>query len=458
MGLNNFGQVQWVKKYGKSKFEYLNNGFISRAFYKQGNSIYYAGCVRDSNNKQTGVLLKFNLNGDTLWQNIYKDANEDVIPQMVTGSVDNGFLITGFFQGADSPSMLIKTDSNGKELWRKKISKITPNVSDGKAIVQDSVSKNIIIVGYQYQGVVSNYDHILVTDSLGNNVIRMNYTNVGGVYLDLIQTKDKKFVAVGRQYYTETIGGSNTMKPFIIKFDINPLKVIWRIDGFDKQGLYNGFSCLNELNNGDLLIAGYYDSLQRVLNGPNNQPGNILTRFTRITSSGTIISNSYYNYKYNNTITANAQWVTHSNPTKDGGWVAAIEETNFPNPNPFFFVKYDPNGCDSSVSHCATLNAVGLPNVGLDYARPDIAVWPNPADDVINFELQSLDNYKNLNGNGDLYFQILNSVGQKLKEEKIIPQEKNIAIKINDLPEGVYLLNLKTNNLVTVSSTFIINR
>jgi hypothetical protein len=126
MELNTTGQIQWIKKYGSNKFLYLNNPIITKWFYKHSNNFYHAGCVRDSlTNKQVGVLLKFNLNGDTLWQKIYRstDSLEDVIPQQVTASVDGGFLITGFFQnwGAHSSTlMIIKTDANGNELWRKK--------------------------------------------------------------------------------------------------------------------------------------------------------------------------------------------------------------------------------------------------------------------------------------------------------------------------------------------------
>jgi hypothetical protein len=81
MGLDADGKLKWVKKYGSAQFIYLNNGFIIKTFYKQGDHIYYAGCVRDTSNKQIGVLIKLDLNGDTVWQKIYRDPDplEDVI-------------------------------------------------------------------------------------------------------------------------------------------------------------------------------------------------------------------------------------------------------------------------------------------------------------------------------------------------------------------------------------------
>ena len=82
--------------------------------------------MRDSNNKYIGVLIKFDLNGDTIWQKRFYDPANAVYPQMVSTSVDGGFLITGMY---DDPlivaqqAMLIKTDASGNELWRKQVKK-----------------------------------------------------------------------------------------------------------------------------------------------------------------------------------------------------------------------------------------------------------------------------------------------------------------------------------------------
>jgi hypothetical protein len=126
--LDSTGKLKWIKKYGDSQRPFLGNGFIQRCFYKQSNNLYYAGCTIDTNNQQIGVFMKFNLNGDTLWRRFYRssDSLEDVIPQMVTGSTDGGFLITGFFQHwglHTNKFLLIKTDAAGNELWRKKLGK-----------------------------------------------------------------------------------------------------------------------------------------------------------------------------------------------------------------------------------------------------------------------------------------------------------------------------------------------
>lgn len=96
----------------------------------------------------------------------YYDLYRDIICQMVTKSVDGGFLVTGLAQSTGSNTLLlIKTDINGNELWRKYISKTAPNGQDAKIILQDSVSKKIVTVGYQYYPGNSIRDNVVIFDS-----------------------------------------------------------------------------------------------------------------------------------------------------------------------------------------------------------------------------------------------------------------------------------------------------
>lgn len=443
IGLNSQGQIQWLKKYGNYKLEYLNNQFIQRTFRRLGNFIYLATCVRDSNNKQIGCFIKFNLNGDTLWQRFYRDTAEDVIPQMVTSCLDGGFLITGFFEGASRRCMLIKTSANGNELWRKKISKPAPNISDGQTILQDSASKKIVIGGYQNLGSNNIYDNMLVLDSLGNWIAQGNYCVFGGLAKDMIQTRDHKFIVVGYQYYPQSLGGNYLTKAYAVKFDINdPYNPIWKINGYGKLALYNGFFCLKELSNGDVMIAGSLDSVHGVINGPLNAIENELIRFTKIDSNGNIIWNRFYNYKTNDSADFNSQGVMALELSSDGGWIAAIEGFNIPNPNPFFFVKYDSTGCDSSAAYCATVNLVGLQSVKI--RNTNVHIYPNPANRTLFIESMLFDE--------DSELILTDILGRQVLQINIT--QKN-SIDISALQEGVYFLSLLKNKEVVYKTKII---
>ncbi|WP_317899299.1 hypothetical protein [Aurantibacillus circumpalustris] len=184
VGTDPQGNMLWRKDYGNANFEYLDNILAARgAVCTDNNAFYHAVCVREGS-QYVSALLKFNYSGDTLWQKIYREPSWDLYVQGISKSVDGGFLMTGFFQNSvSSQCLLIKTDINGNELWRKKISKAVPNVMDGNSIVQDSSSKKIIIVGYQYIGNASSwstYSNVLILDSLGNTILQTTFNNAGG--------------------------------------------------------------------------------------------------------------------------------------------------------------------------------------------------------------------------------------------------------------------------------------
>jgi hypothetical protein len=454
MGLDSSGKMVWIKKYGSDNFFYYNNDFVIKTCYKQGNFLYYAGCAKDSTNKQIGVLMKFDLNGDTVWQKIYRDPDplEDVIPQMVTGSVDGGFLITGFFQSWDQVSpyrkcLIIKTDAQGNELWRKKIGKAAPDVQDGKVILQDAASKRIIVVGYLYKGMNGNnyghYDNVLILDSLGNKISQASYNGYGGTLVDLIQTKDGNFVAVGASFYKPLPGEFEKQQSFIIKIDLDAflLQPVWKVTNIDPLGYSNGFTCVSELPNGDLMVGGYLDTT-------TNQPTNVLTKWFWINSSGKTLRKKYCNYKSNPEWLVNNQGVLSLALTSDGGWVAAIGQYNAEKPNPFIFVKYDSTGCDSTEDYCKVMNEVGLKETVKinDYYY----LYPNPANDHLELSSTAL-KHKNLK------YMIYNSIGSLICEEEV-QVEEHLSIEVHNFKSGVYYLKLRTQEGIFVTKKFVIAR
>ncbi len=451
-GIDTTGHIKWIKHYGDTSFQHVDNFLITRYFMKHGNNLYYTGALRDKNPRAFGILMKFNFNGDTLWQKIFRSADtlEDLIPQRVTASVDGGFLITGWFQywGSNSSRklLILKTDANGNELWRKQINKGNPNVQDGKGIIQDSATKKIAIVGYQY--LVTNtgfntYDNIVILDSLGNYIASTSRIfGLGGALLDLIQTKDKKLVACGYKIVSTVNGGStNLYKSYALKFDFNnPYSPIWTIDDFDVLNPGNGFSSVDELPNGDLIFGGGIDTGAYSIK-------NSFQRIAKFDKDGSLIYKKYYNYKTNSNTIANAQGMMSLLASSDGGMLAAFHQSNS-NPNPFFFVKYDANGCDTTLAYCNTLL---FDNV-LPKENSLFTVFPNPAHDFIYLQFigqQSKHLYK---------ITITNCIGELQLNLNVNPRlQNNQIVNIGLLKSGIYLLQLWENDKMISTQKLIKN-
>ncbi|HQQ94388.1 MAG TPA: T9SS type A sorting domain-containing protein [Bacteroidia bacterium] len=433
MKLGNQGEMIWSKKYGTKNLEYLNNNFICRTFYKQGNFIYLACCVRDSNNKQIGAFVKFDLNGDTLWQRFYRDSM-DVVPQMVCSSVDGGFLITGFFQdwnGGGQPCLLIKTDHSGNELWRKKINKAGANVSDGKAIIQDSATKKIVIAGYQYIGSPQSAimrDNVIITDSIGNKLIQRSYYSANSGYLmDLVQTQDKNLVAVGRAYKNLYLGNDQLSCSLMLKIDLNAIQTspaIWIDQDFDSPQVYNIFTCLRELPNGDLVVGGIIDTMSAFANS-------MLHRFAIFNSYGLVKKQRYYSYKSNDINYSNNQGLCSLDLTSDGGWVVSIPQAYISTFNPLFYVKYDSIGCDSTPAYCS--NPVAVSEYS-QTANIDFQMFPNPSSEYVQFTC-----HKSMNSSIEIIISDL--MGRELDHLTFV-SEKQIKLDTRKFSEGIYLVRV----------------
>jgi hypothetical protein len=349
------------------------------------------------------------------------------------GSVDGGFLLTGFFQHWGQhvrPCLLIKTDQNGNELWRKQIDKFTPNVSDGRAIIQDSASKKIVIGGFQYVGWGTNtQDHILLCDSLGNKIGTKSY-NANGV-LDIMQTRDKKIVVVGveiQKYDAVT----DFSRGFAAAFDVNDFfNSIW----YKTSGRFmysNAFSSVNEFPDGSLLIGGWMDSTFGVTTRYDR------VRFLKVKpNTGSVIWEKRFDYKLNGPNDHHKNGSLGVSITKDGGWVAAMGLYNYPESNPFFFVKYDSTGCDSTTEWCNRPLPPPPVDVGIrDHGKMlSFVIAPNPASDKAQISFQQTAT------EGEI---TITDVQGKCCYQKNIKTEEKISLQ--DFPPGLYFVKLRFKN------------
>lgn len=98
-----------------------------------------------------------------------------------------------------------------------------------------------------------------------------------------------------------------------------------------------------------------------------------------------------------------------------------------------------------SVSSCTGINSFDN-NKDLKFY-----IYPNPANEVINIEFLAFNN--------EAYtIEILNSLGQVIREEEIIFKDNKTGINTKDLENGLYFLNFKNNKQLSVNKRFVIAR
>lgn len=413
------GELMWHKNYGNSNSEYLNNILSPNgSIFKDNDSFYHTLGMRE-NNSYIGCFLKFNFSGDTIWQRKFRDMSGSIVPQSVTKSFDDGFLITGYSEDAVSRKcLLIKTDNEGKELWTKKIDKSTPNVNSGNWILQDSLTRKIIIVGYQYIGNSSSWDtysNILIVDSLGENPIRKTFNNAGGSgFASCIQLKDKNFLT-GGAWVQSYSGGYPRTKALLVKFDING-NIIWS-KKYDDVALYNQLGWYYELPDGDIMITGK----------SNLDENNIKPQILKVDKNGNIKWQKHYD-----NIPNEIEAFYSINPTQDKGFILCSGAPMMSGVKPFSIIKIDSLGCDTLEEWCRS--------VILDISEQskiqgyNFEMFPNPANEVINI---------NIAASGDKQFVVkVNDVSGKEVEANYL--ESNSVLKINTdrYESGIYLVSI----------------
>ena len=435
MGLDGLGNKTWMKKYGSINLMYPNPAFIFRTFCRKGNSFYYGGCLLDSLGNYLATIAKFSQTGDLLWQKYYTDSSGKLVAQGICVAEDGGFLLTGYLVEKPSneiPCFIIKTDSAGKELWRKKLNKSVPNYSDGKAIIQHSASKKIVIAGYQKLGTASSFtqhDNILVLDSAGTIVTQITYGSVQ--WHDMIETSDGNIVVVGLNENSAGLDQAHAAKFAISSPDVP----IWEIK--DPIFTYeNSYNSVIELSGGNLLIAGSLDSLRSKDQRYNNK-----SQFLTVTAQGQIIRKRLYDYA-TNTIDDNAVRLTCLNPTSDSGWITSIR-CGYNKTNPFIFVKYDSMGCDSTQLYCESYK-VGIS----DYSNSHgITFFPNPASGSI--KVGNLESYHKIEA---VFYDHL---GRKVMTTKI---SQHTIVDISQLKPGFYYINLLDGDVLVSTKKLVIDR
>ncbi len=441
----NYNQI-WKKSYGSNNFNYTHYLFGPIPIIKKGGFLLSTLFVQDSNYKQPGVFIKFNFNGDTIWQKKYYVNNDEFFITSVCPSVDNGFLITGAVQ-TSTPSYnghpysceyLLKTDENGNKLWDKRFYRANLDETQiGYKIIQDSLTKKIIMVGAQDVG-STQYSNVMILDSLGNLITqRGSNGSFGSALLDIIKLKDDNYVGIGGTAHPDYIvNGDVTASSSLTKFDINGT-LIFKKD-FDTLTGNNTCNRILVNKNDDFYIGGALSTLYN-----HNMGINDLSRIMKIDKNGNLLWKKYFDNYTNNT---NQDGLSGMILSSDGNIVFTnyLNGGNVPRPLNYSFYKTDTSYCDVNAIGCYTY--VGINENEL--SKQKIKIYPNPVTNFCTINLSELSNFKIVT------IDVKNTLGQILFKTTI--NEPNYILNTSTFNGGLYFIIVTQNNQLIAEEKLII--
>jgi len=407
------GNVVWFKNYSvpqRSFYEFAHPD----VFIKSSDNCYVFSGSLTSTNGQDVVLIKFNLNGDTLWQKTYGDTL-DWWGFQCQETVDKGFIIVGSqnISTTNTDLLLIKTDSVGNLKWKKNIN----FTQEGGYTIICTPDSGFLIGGRKANGF---YDVGLIvkTDSIGN-VQWQKY--VYGTYdvsvINLALTKDNNFIAVG--FINDSNAGSfDAGRAFILKFYSNNGQTIWQ-KFYGRRGVGSGLSSIKVLPDSSYIVCGTQGS--GVLQGYEIN-GYIL----KIKANGDSIFSREFN-KYSGSSTTD-ELITIV-PTPDSGYIAAGDFS--PYNQDMWVIKMDSFGCDTIGCQSTEVTKIYNP-------LKEFNIYPNPFNDIINF---------NFNEKNAFQIRIYDLLGKSIFSQNVSNSDKEMDLSF--LPKGIYLLQIKTKNKVT---------
>ena len=209
------GNIEWQSLYGDTRDEIANS--ISSA--SDGGFIITGEITNENTGNSSCYLLKVNNNGEFEWDRSFGGSLNDQGFFLISAN-DGGFVITGVTRSQNDSSgdlWLIKVNNTGEILWEKTFG--GENFESGRSLQQTSDEGYIIVGQTESFGNGNNDAYLLKTDSQGNEIWSRTYGGSGtdqGRYV--VETLDQGYIISG---YTDSYGSMGGFNFWLIKTDSN---------------------------------------------------------------------------------------------------------------------------------------------------------------------------------------------------------------------------------------------
>lgn len=430
----------------------------------------YVVSLTDDTDSRIVKLIKFSIDGDTLWSKNISTFSELTHPSNIHETHDGGIIICGSAsQSGNQSSYIVKLNACGDHQWANYYG--NPNKYDyASHIIQSTDSNYVVLIKY-----LNDTSRIALTklDTMGNIIWQNDFTYYRNAEpKDLIETSDKGFLITGsprsmiikidssgNREWEKVLGmsGASNTAYSSVELETGGFLILTSKRGDDQSlGVYRvdeGGNILFYKAISD--IPHSYKLFIRKMKGDNycivSSLQNGCFEYTSmlglymINSNGTILDTSFVEDHHLD--------IRGALVTKDNKLLVAGSKDFIDNHKVFMFkfnedlefdtlynttLNYDWL-CDSTVTY------VELPNDNIH-----IDLYPNPTSQEINIQINES---KHLN----YVVNIINLNGAILKSENIHSNElKNLSL--NNFNAGIYIVSISYNNNVLLTRKILKSR
>ena len=332
---------------------------------------------------------------------------------------DGGFMLLCWEVDGVRQPVVIRTDKNGVELWRK--SYISSGVKSSSTTIKKIGDNRYLILANRGELVPfpnpSKWGHgyFIEIDSLGNK--NWDYELSGSDGIDVIWDcdvlDDGGMVCVGGSWEEmPSSPGSYTSRPQIFRLDVN-YDIIW-------QHIYSGYYTFQFFRQMVKTSEGNYIASGNIPSGSWDSMKGVHLKFTPAGDELWMRLDSVYP-------TYNIFWKTEITGTgllSSGSIISIGSATNATGPYGFM-MKLSPNGCIDTLNCWLVATGPAIPDT-----RQALSVYPNPAAD-----------YVVLSKAGGFFrkgaeIQWIDGLGRTI--DRVFPQGDKIRMEVAAWPSGIY--------------------
>jgi hypothetical protein len=400
-----YGNEQWNKIIGTGSNSAWANYIVNCT-----NGGYAAvGYQYDANYRYDVFLVRLDNNGDTLWTKHFGTTAFNEKGNCIKETVNKGFVIS-FIQSTPDTTGFLILDSIGNLILEKKY-----QLFDGAAFYNmNTLSDGGFIACGVAQSDNATHGIIIRTDSLGDSLWVKKFIGTNGAeFYETQQTTDNSII-IGGTSYTASLGQWNG---YFIKLNLNG-DTIWTKNY--PIGVSSYIKSIHQCNDGSYIAVGSVFHFSP----PNPSDGNQNIYLLKLDSLGDLIWTKEFG------ALAEDEGGYYVRQSYDSGYIV----TGVLDPGNFYLLKIDEGGNLSTGVQSFINNAFAL------------KVYPNPTNDVLFISLKpNLYNLLLTNNQGQILFQLDNFTNN------------STSIDLSLLPNGIYFLQIQSNNFTLTEKIIKIN-